>query len=736
MAQPFKAYSILQFVSANMADFITPPDLDDVPQDVLDTYAAEGFTSPQWVCSGTAAATYRSGYFVLWVLQPEAVDILASLAEEPFERVIAIFGDSNFAGFGPSAENATGFRSTLNRILNENGIQFRMIGQGYWGLNGAGSLWGRVHTIDDLHDHPVPLISDTRQWAFGGRKLVESNVVTAINATTNTLTVPGHNLAVGVVCTLDFSGTTDPPVLAVVQPVYYCASVSGNDITLGQFEGSTTPIDVTHAGTGVVRLNEGIIDMLPALFAASDAAPTDIIAGGGTNDVTALITQGLSVADALAILQERELAYEAKLNELAPQANIHRVCLLDYNDDTPSAIAASAVALQFNAWLVARAASLGRRWTVVEATSRIPKSAYADIVHLSHVGYELYGEEIGRSLVQSIGPGLPSARVPRPFVPRPAQACVELRATSDRCAFPAQTALNPGGNSFFFAVRFMPFALPAGTNVIVQQETPYQSGCMLTANAARLNLYHLSAGTGTVIAHNAHTACLQVFRWHDLFVFFDTVRKQVALICNGQLLQRTTIGDTVVITSQDGWSLGGIPSLLSALGLYQHFLVGHGAGLTVEHALKMARGIHYDNVDPKGTTYKALLAEGTGTVLASTVPDTTAGTLTGGVWVASGKYKTRATYGHIEPRFDSRNANVTAAYTATYRERVPCDPTAGGFTVALPTAVGHDGEQVAINNMSASTNTITVSGAVAAASITTAYGFLCFEARNGSWYPV
>jgi hypothetical protein len=671
------------------------------------------------------------------VNRPAVVQPLRLSAAAPSRRVITIFGDSNFAGFLGHASNATGFRSTLNRILHENGIRFRMVGQGYGGLNAAGTLWGRNPDVEDFHDHPTHLISDWRHWAFGGRRLSHSNAVAAINATTNTFTVPGHNLAVGVVCTLDVSATNDPPVLAVSQPVYYVATVSGDDITLAQYEGSTTVIDITTAGSGTVRINEGIIEMLPNIANACDETPTDIVVGGGTNDVTALVAGGASVADALATLKARELEYEALLDELFPNANKHRVCLLDYNDDTASAINGSAVALQFNAWLVARASSLGRMWTVVEATSRIPKSAYIDIVHLARSGYEMYGEEIARSLVQSIGPGLAANRVPRPFVRRPAQACLELRATSDRGAFPAQTALNPGANSFFFGIRFMPFELKTGTNVIVQQETPYNDGCMLTINANRVNLYHKSAGAGTVIAVNAYTQCIKQYRWHDLFAFFDMVRQEAALFCNGKLLQRTHINATT-ITSADGWTVGAIPSLLSAPGLYQRFLVGHGASLSIEDALEMAVASYYDDADPPGTLYKAMLDEGTGTALASTVPDTTAGTLTvtTGGWVTSGRYKTQATDGYRRPRFDSRIASVTTTYTATYWEAVPCDPTAGGFTVTLPSATAHDDDRVRIYNASTSTNTITVSGAIDAASITTSRGALEFEARGGSWYPV
>ncbi|WP_437647887.1 SGNH/GDSL hydrolase family protein [Sorangium sp. So ce362] len=670
-------------------------------------------------------------------------DRLQDIAKAPARRVVLDTGDSNFSGFAANADNATGPRSTLQRVFQEEGIRFRMVGRGYGAPNGAGFTWGRYPKIDDFHDHPRAHIGDWRHWAFGGRRLSKSSAVTAIDATANTFTVPGHTLAVGVACTLDFSGTTDPPVLAVQQPIYYVATVVGDVVSFAQYEGSTTPIDITYAGSGEVRLNEGLIEMLPKIAEACDEAPTDVIAGGGTNDISALIVAGYSEAETLAILQQRERDYEKQLARLFPRANKHRVCVLDFKDDTASSIAASAVALAFNAWLVKRAPTLGRTWNVIDATAKVPASAYADNVHLSRVGYEIWGEEIARQVVQGIGAGLEGAKVPRTFVRRAAQACIELRATTDRATFPAQAALNVGSNPFFFRVRYMPFELKTGTNVIVMQENPYNDGCMLTMTGPRLNLYHKSAGAGAVIAANAYTECLKQYRWHDLFVFVAP-GKEAALLCNGRLVQRVVIGEAS-ITSQDGWAVGAFSSLSSAPGLYQGFLVGHGAALSIEDAWELAIAAYYDDEDPEGTTYKAKLDEGTGTTLASTVHDTTAGTLavTTGGWVGSGKYEMPANDGYRKPELDQRIAPVTAAYTATYGELVKCDPTSAGFTVTLPTAVGHEGEPIWVSNVTASTNAIVVDGnasetldGATTATINTAWGDLRLISDGANWAAI
>lgn len=50
----------------------------------------------------------------------------------------------------------------------------------------------------------------------------------------------------------------------------------------------------------------------------------------------------------------------------------------------------------------------------------------------------------------------------------------------------------------------------------------------------------------------------------------------------------------------------------------------------------------------------------------------------------------------------------TANYEANYNELVRCNPTAGAFTVDLPTAKGAKDQQIAIKNDSASVNGITL----------------------------
>jgi hypothetical protein len=55
-------------------------------------------------------------------------------------------------------------------------------------------------------------------------------------------------------------------------------------------------------------------------------------------------------------------------------------------------------------------------------------------------------------------------------------------------------------------------------------------------------------------------------------------------------------------------------------------------------------------------------------------------------------------------------ASIIGTGTVAYWQTARCNPTLGGFTINLPTAVGKAGVDITIKNVSASTNTITVDG--------------------------
>ncbi|WP_437494174.1 SGNH/GDSL hydrolase family protein [Sorangium sp. So ce1014] len=673
---------------------------------------------------------------------------LSRAVQQRQKLVFALLGDSIVYGGGPSLDYAMGWRLPFQRVLSENGVRFRNVGRGFGALNGLGATNGRNPNVSDIHDAPAFTPRDVRHNAYPGYRLTQSVAVTNVNTSTGFITAPGNGLVDGEVFAPASTGTI--PTFSVVQPLYWVTNVGGagaGTFQVSQYDGGSTALTILDAGSGSISLSLGLVEMLPAIAQTWDAAPTDIIASGGTNDIIQNINTGVSIADTLALLQEAEIAFEARIDAAAiaagnPNARKYRPAILGFYPNAAEYEDCNTVAAQFNEWLRdVRLPQLGRLWAYVDVASPLTAAVNIDGVHPTADGYEMMGDRLGRAVVQAVGPGHASDRVPRDFVRRPAQACVELRATTDRITIPTQASLAPGANSFYCAVWYMPFSLPSELNVMLQQEHPYQEGCVIGHNLGRLAVYWKS--TGTCIQPAAYTAVMQQYRWHRVFVFFDAVRQEAVLCCNGRYLQRVYTS-AAAITSQDGWAVGGISPLTSALGLYQGFLVGHGASLSIEDAEEAAVADYYDGKEPAGMTAKYALSEGTGTVIAGTVIGSTAGTLSGGSWVQSGRYLLPCNHKYVPPRFDSRIANVTTTYTATYGERVPCDPTAGGFTVALPTAVGHDGEQIAFNNMSSSTNTVTldgnlsetIDGSATIPGLSTARGSRTIEARGGNWITV
>ena len=83
----------------------------------------------------------------------------------------------------------------------------------------------------------------------------------------------------------------------------------------------------------------------------------------------------------------------------------------------------------------------------------------------------------------------------------------------------------------------------------------------------------------------------------------------------------------------------------------------------------------------------------------------------------------------------------TGAYNANLGELVRCDPTAGAFTVTLPTAVGATGRRVSIKIIAASVNAVTVGttggqtidGAATDVLVSGARTFATFVSDGANW---
>ncbi|WP_437679982.1 SGNH/GDSL hydrolase family protein [Sorangium sp. So ce131] len=617
--------------------------------------------------------------------------------------VLAWLGDSNGVGYPASQEAATGSRVVVQRALIAHGIPFRMVGRGFGALNGTGQQWGRYPLTEDLHDSPATGLWDWRHNCYTGRRLVKTTTVTGVNTSTGTITAPGHTLLVGDPFYLTSTGAT--PTYAVAQQLVYAATVNGNDIQPAQYEGGSA-IGVLTAGSGTITLCEGLADMLPAIVASWDATPTDVIVMGGTNDVIALIDAGSSEADALAACKTRELTYEALLDNYCPGARKYRWSVMPVTSGVTNQAAKESVRSQLNTWLASEAVpARGGLWTFVHATARIgAPQMQGDGLHPYRAGYQLMGQDGARPIITAVGQGPVDERFPQPFVRRQPQACVELRAPTDRIAFPAQPGLNPGANAFFLRVDFMPFEVSSGTRVIAQLESPYSNGMLLAARNSNVVLYWKSASPCIPVSN--FTPGLQRFRHSRLFLFCDPAG-HAAVFANGQLLQRVQT-TAAAITSSAGLYLGGVGGLDCAPGLYQSLIFGHGAGLTIEAAARMAWRDYVLGEDPTGTTAKFDVSEGTGTAIGGKVVGSTAATLTvsTGGWVAGGRYKRPWDEGYVRPAMDQQLRTITGAYQVARDEYVKYS--AGSYNLILPDAQGNTGARVILAEVGNSSTPTTI----------------------------
>ncbi len=117
------------------------------------------------------------------------------------------------------------------------------------------------------------------------------------------------------------------------------------------------------------------------------------------------------------------------------------------------------------------------------------------------------------------------------------------------------------------------------------------------------------------------------------------------------------------------------------------------------------------------------------------------------VLVAGEVYESDPTYGYapiinrlIRGQSLTLSTVATGTVTAAYDAVQLCNPSGGGFTVNLPTAVGMDGRVIIVQNNNASTNAITVDGNLAETingaltdTINTAYGKAGYLAQGGGW---
>jgi hypothetical protein len=653
--------------------------------------------------------------------------------------VVALIGDSNSAGVGGAVlETGIGPREALQRCLHEAGVRFRMVGTRGWGsTNGTGTMWGRFPNVEDYHDAPQIVMSDWRSDGHGGRRLSKMTVATNVNTGTGVITAAGHTLTDGAPVYLTTTGVL--PTISVVQSVYFArdTNIGTGVLSLAQYDGGPA-LTISGAGSGILTINEGLGEIVPGIFAGYDVAPTDIIAEGGINDMTALVAAGGDLASRLATMQTRATAYFAAI-DAAATATARKYATSVSPPATTLASYADVEALRvaYNSWLSTYIETRGALWTFVDAAAGMTAAHItSDTLHPYRSGYDMRGVAIARAIIAGSKSAVANERWPLPIARLAPQACVNIPTSSGVITFPNQTTLQPSTDNFFFAIWYYPYDALTSTAAILQCENPFTNGVLVFRSLNNIQLHW----KGTIVAPaGSYNAVLKRHRWHRIFCFYDRTRSEVGLFLNGQLVQRVHVAAQTGITSSTGWYCGGA-GLASSVGLYQRFLFGHSSTANINDAARLAARDYWLGEDPPSTTAKYHLSEGTGTSVAGTVAGSTAGTMSGSAaWIASGRYKKPVDQGYIKPTSDKRPTAVTAAYPATYDETVPCDPTGGGFTVTLPTAVGFAGRRVVVKNVTSSTNTITIGATidgVASPTIAAAYGSMTVESDDANWMAV
>lgn len=644
----------------------------------------------------------------------------------PGRRIIAFLGDSNTRGFNASSEAPSGWRYSFSRRLRAAGVDHRMVGtRGFTAINSTGASWGGPNPdprdFQDADGTGKFALEDWRNDGQSGQKMSESITVTSVQTTGSgdTLTSNGHGYADGSLVVLTSTGTL--PTITGLSPV----TVNGVQYLLGFAKNTTTntwqmslldngaALPISAAGSGTITAAKGLLELLPAIYATWDATPTDVVWMCGTNDIAAGIDA--STPSLEAALETRENAVCSLLDTLLPNALKHRWGVFPFTPGISSQAAKQAAVVTFNAYLATVGTRRGPKWAYVDVGSEITGAQMqSDGTHPVSFGYELVGRRGADAFIASRGSGSSHDVYPFVFRKRAQQACIYLNATNAVLRFPAQSSLNPGSDNFFFGCRYFPTAFASGTNAIIQQENPFNTGSLLSCtnnDGDTANLLGYWKQASPAIVNSALTKVLKRLRWHQLFVFCSFSRQLMALWVNGRLVQRTPCS-AAAITSSTGWYLGG-SSLSSALGLYMHFIQGHSSTMDIEDAGQWARLLYAQGVDPPGTTAKYLCSEGTGTSVAGigTAGALTAGTLTNGAWIAAGDYPHPVDVGYRRLAWDMHPDVQTGAYTPAWGESVRVSPPGGGQTNTIPTAVGHRSERIHIKNVGSNALTLATTSA-------------------------
>lgn len=416
----------------------------------------------------------------------------------------------------------------------------------------------------------------------------------------------------------------------------------------------------SHQGHGGHMIAQAAADYLAAIPICG--VPDCVLLRTGTNDIyvqgQAIFAGTITLAAALASMQADMTALVAVL--LASGVRVVGVCDIPrvgtlhaapakpvesnlLADAWNSGLDAFAEALPHGATQVVSAAHYAAQITDADFVSPLG-SAYNDYVHVNSTANNLMGVAAARWLesVATLASGDPVPRLVKGYGPARAHAAVVNN--TDRVEVPATcTALVlPNGEPFEISFDYFCTALAAPAAIVPMYQygsTVWTDGVTLYLyDGGKLRWYFKDLGP---VADQRSPTCIKVGMWHRIRARIDTVRKRVAVMVNGCLVDDFSLGGDLALNLAAQKSFLGKPSSLGgtgALGYYGRLSVHSGPKLgTWDDFPGLSQIDFFDSVPAPGVRGEILLCEGTGTNIKESVTGVTlAGALVGTTWAAAG----------------------------------------------------------------------------------------------------
>lgn len=530
--------------------------------------------------------------------------------------VIALLGDSKIQAADFREEAWKAFRKTRGLIK-------------FQGVQGLIALTGGTPGRRQ--------IGDWRHNGFSGRRFTRADIVSA-NPSTNVFTLNSHPLATGVPCVLtSIAGTLTG---LSTNTLYWPVTVNANTFQLATTPGGTA---VDFGGsTGNVTIGTGLIELWPGIAAAWDEAPDVVFIDCGTNDFFAGSSASTVLSSASTLIDLIRSSYpNTEIIITSP------VPIVPGSSSGVNQATLNATRTTYVAGLPALVATKDKKVGYYDTANGLNDSDFqSDGVHPLRKGNAKVARNYADALSNlfPVVAGSAGLAVPRTPRTRPAQASMVLDSDTDNLTFGYNVLLSPADQSFAFGLWYYPTALPTDSAVhpIVKYANAHPNGFLLGHFASSGNggglIFYLTSGTplfsGSISSAYAYEN-LKINKWHRIVVVCDRNKLLCGCFINGQLIQWVPISSTWNITQNENTIFGRFSSFNAALGYYDRYFIAKGSTITVDNALEYVEKDYYEGIEFPGTTCTIDMSEGTGTSVASQTFGVSAGTLSGGTWIAA-----------------------------------------------------------------------------------------------------